>query len=160
MAIKIPALQKIADDITTKKFIFKDLHLDIKMQEIFEKTLQKKVQSNDIQVDINERAIKNSLRNLLTTKPGQRFLFPEYGVELEEFLFEAITQENGQLIGEKIVTAIKQYEPRIRVQTCQVVASPDENQYDITIIISMPAFSSTVSINTLLNTKTQSFSFV
>lgn len=159
MPIKIPNLQKIAKEFSVKEFVYKDLHLDLKTQEVFEKTLQKKIRNNDIDVDYDHQAIKNSLQNLFNTRPGQRFLFPEYGLELEVFLFDIITQQNGQLIGEKLVQTVKLYEPRITVKACHVEAKPDDNEYDITLIVTVPIFNTSLSINTALNTKTQSFIF-
>jgi len=113
-----------------------------------------------VRVDYDESAIRNSLKNLFNTKPGQRFLFPLYGLDLNQFLFEAVTEENGQSIGEKIVTSIEKYEPRVTLIKCNVVAKPDDNEYDITIIVSIPIFNTTASINTTLDIKTQSFIFV
>ena len=64
------------------------------------------------------------------------------------------------MIGEKIVTSIENYEPRVSVLECNVIAKPDDNEYDITIVVKIPIFNSTASINTLLDIKTQSFVFV
>ena len=47
MPIKIPNLQKIAKEFSVKEFVYKDLHLDLKIQEVFEKTLQRKIQNNE-----------------------------------------------------------------------------------------------------------------
>jgi phage baseplate assembly protein W len=160
MAIKIANLEQIADQFKRKDFVFKDLQLDFKKSGSFSAALQRKIEGNDIEVDYDERAIKNSLKNLFNTRPGQRFLFPLYGLDLYQYLFEAITEENGQLIGEKIVTSIENFEPRVRIQQCNVVAKPDDNEYEITIIVSIPVFNTTASINTILDAKTQTFVFL
>ena len=160
MAIKISNLEAISKQYEQKTHIFKDLHLDFEKSFEFNTTLNKRIEGNDIRVDFDEMAIRNSLINLFNTKPGQRFLFPLYGLDLNQFLFEAVSEENGQIIGEKIVTSIEKYEPRVRLQRCNVVAMPDDNQYDITIIISIPILNTTSSINTVLDTKTQSFIFL
>jgi phage baseplate assembly protein W len=160
MAIKIANLEQIADQFKQKNHAFKDLHLDFGKTTQYNSTLKQRVEGNDIAVDYDENAIRNSLRNLFNTRPGQRFLFPLYGLDLYQYLFEAVSKENGQIIGERIVTSIENFEPRVRVQKCNVVAMPDDNQYDVTIIIQIPLFNTIQSINTTLDVKTQSFIFV
>ena len=160
MAIKIANLEKISQRLVKKDYLFKDLHLDFTAAGNFDSALQRKITGNDIKVSYDESAIRNSLKNLFNTKPGQRFLFPRYGLDLNQFLFEAITADNAKIIGEAIVTAIEKYEPRVRVASVDIIPMYDDNQYDITLIISMPAFNTTASINSILDTKTQTFIFV
>lgn len=160
MAIKISNLETISKQFEQKSHVYKDFHLDFEKSFEFNSTLNTRIDGNDIRVDYDETAIKNSLRNLFNTKPGQRFLFPLYGLDLNQYIFEAVTEENGQLIGEKIVTSIEKYEPRVRLLRCDIVAMPDDNQYDITIMVSIPIFNTTSSINTILDVKTQSFVFL
>lgn len=160
MAIKISNLEAISKQFEQKTHVYKDLHLDFEKSFEFNTTLNKRIEGNDVRVDYDEAAIRNSLLNLFNTKPGQRFLFPLYGLDLNQFLFEAVSEENGQIIGEKIVTSIEKYEPRVRLQRCSVVAMPDDNQYDITIMITIPILNTTTSINTTLDVKTQSFIYL
>lgn len=160
MAIKISNLETISKQFDQKSHVYKDFHLDFEKSFEFNSALNTRIDGNDLRVDYDESAIRNSLRNLFNTKPGQRFLFPLYGLDLNQYIFEAVTEENGQLIGEKIVTSIEKYEPRVRLLQCDVVAMPDDNQYDITIMVSIPIFNTTSSINTILDVKTQSFVFL
>lgn len=159
MAIKISNLQQISDQYQQQRYRYKDIHLDYKSSEVFSNTLNKPLEGNDIKVDYDENAIKNSLRNLFNTKPGQRFLFPLYGLDLNQYLFEIVSERCGQLIGERIVTAIQNFEPRVTVRRCDVTAMPDDNQYDITVIVSMPEFNTSVSLNSQLDVRTQTFIF-
>jgi phage baseplate assembly protein W len=159
VAIKIGKLEKIVERYSRKEYAYKDLHLDFAKSGNFDSVLQKRINENDIEVDYDSNAIKNSLRNLFTTRPGQRFLFPEYGLSLDRYLFEAITDENAQTIGETIVRSVELYEPRVTMEKCTVIPKPDDNEYDITIIIGIPLFNTTATINSLLNTKTQTFVF-
>ena len=160
MAIKIANLEQIADQFKQKQFAFKDLHLDLEKTSIYNPVLRTRIDGNDVNVDFDESAIRNSLKNLFNTRPGQRFLFPLYGLDLYQYLFETVSQENGQLIGERIVTSVENFEPRVRVQNCNVVAKPDDNEYEITLIVSIPIFNTVASINTILDTKNQTFIFV
>ena len=160
MAIKITNLEQISEQYKQKAYYYKDLHLDFEKSSTFSTTLNRKVEGNDIRVDFDESAIRNSLKNLFNTRPGQRFLFPLYGLDLNQYLFEAVSEMNGQVIGEHIVRSIQNFEPRVTLQRCNVVAMPDDNQYDITIIVEIPILNTVASINTVLDVKNESFIFV
>lgn len=160
MAIKIPALERIKKTIVDQTYFFKDLHLDFEKDSNFDFSFNNKTETSDIKVSYDEVAIKNSIKNIFNTKPGQRFLFPLFGLDLYQFLFEAVNESNGQIIGETIIKAIEEYEPRIYVNTCLVQADEDNNKYEITLVIEMPDLKKTIEINTDLDLKTQSFIFI
>lgn len=160
MAIKISNLEQISQRYAQQAYAYKDLHLDFEKSGEYNTALQQKIDGNDIKVDYDESAVLNSLKNLLNTRPGQRFLFPLYGLDLNQYLFEAVTEDNGLIIGERIVAGIDNFEPRVNLRQCDVIAMPDDNQYDITIIVDIPIFNTSSSINTTLDTKTQTFIFV
>lgn len=63
----------------------------------------------------NEEDIKSSLHILLTTRLGERVMFPEYGCNLEELLFESLNRTLITYIIDLIKTAILYHEPRIDV---------------------------------------------
>jgi phage baseplate assembly protein W len=161
VAIKLSNLQQLARQYGNDlPFVYQDLHLDFEVDSRYDTTLGYKIQRNDIGVDYDEDAINNSLRNLLTTKPGQRFLFPLYGLDLTQFLFEPITSFNAQLIGDLIVYCIDNFESRVSLLNVGVVPDTDNNIYNITIIVEIPIFNTTTTINSILDTKTQSFVFL
>lgn len=160
VAIVITNLEKISNTLNTEnKRIFKDLHLDFERAGTYNTLLQQKVYTNDIKIDYDEAAIRNSIINLFSTRPGQRFLFPRYGMSLDKYLFEPVTRENAETIGEDINRAVEQYEPRTNVIKCIVLPKPEDNEYDITLVLSVPMFNSSTSINTILDIKAQTFKF-
>lgn len=63
----------------------------------------------------NEEDIKSSLHILLTTRLGERVMFPEYGCNLEELLFESLNRTLITYTVDLIKTAILYHEPRIDV---------------------------------------------
>lgn len=63
----------------------------------------------------DEEDIKNSLQILLTTQLGERVMFPDYGCNLDELLFEGLNRTLITYVVELIKTAILYYEPRIDV---------------------------------------------
>ena len=161
MAIKLTSLEQIAQQYTSNKpSVYTDLHLDFATSDIYNTSLGYAIKGNDLKVSYDENAIKNSLKNLFNTKPGQRFLFPLYGLDLNQFLFEAITPINAQLIGEKIVSSIDKFETRVSVVNVNVVSDPENNMYDITIVVQIPIFNTVTTLNTTLDAKTQTFVYI
>lgn len=112
--------------------VYTDLHLDIVLSKSIGSGLDP-VETNDILVDHDYEAIKNSLRNIFTTKRGQKILNPNFGFSLEQYLFSPITDVNARAIGSAILDGITKYENRISVSNINITANPDENLYYIAI---------------------------
>ena len=160
MAIRIQNLDTIAKQFETKTHTYQDLHLDFAKSGTFNPTLNRKIDGNDLQVDFDESAIKNSLRNLFNTRPGQRFLFPLFGLDLYQFVFEPITDDNARSIGELIVSSVKKYEPRVNLLECNITPYPDDSLYDISLVVQVPTFTTTLTLNSSLDIKNQTFIFL
>lgn len=82
----------------------------------------------------DEADIEASLKILLGTALGERFLNPKYGLNLQEMLFEPISTTNKTLWQDRIKTTILIYEPRINLLSLELDTS---TQYEgkISIII-------------------------
>jgi uncharacterized protein len=65
----------------------------------------------------DEEDIKSSLEILLTTRPGERVMRPDYGCNLDELVFEPLTTTFKTYMKDLISTAILYYEPRIEVNS-------------------------------------------
>ena len=61
--------------------------------------------------------INSSLEILLTTRPGERVMRPDYGCNLDELVFEPLTTTFKTYIKDLVSTAILYYEPRIEVNS-------------------------------------------
>lgn len=155
MALRISNLEQIAEKYSKKQYVFKDLHLDFGSASNFNRFEEKTLNGNDVQVDYDLAAIFNSLRNIFNTKPGQRFLFPLYGLDLTQFLFEPITMENGRSIGERIGRSIDQFEKRVELLECNVTPNEEDNTYEITINIKVPIYDTVATMSALLDKKAQ-----
>lgn len=160
MAIKLSNLEKISEQIQIQQYLFSDLHLDITTTDVYSPSTKSYTSGNDIAVDYDINAIINSLKNLFNTKPGQRFLFPTYGLDLEYFLFEPVTDINAEAIGAKITNIIQTYEPRVTLNQVFIEPDPDNMSYTINISINIPIFNTQVSLDLELDTKQQSLSFI
>ncbi|WP_340065865.1 GPW/gp25 family protein [Ascidiimonas aurantiaca] len=61
----------------------------------------------------NEEDIRQSLEILLSTSLGERTMLPEYGCDLQSYLFDTISNSKVHFLKELVRTAIINYEPRI-----------------------------------------------
>jgi len=104
-------------------YTYTDIHLDIKEQQ-YKKSGNFIQNGKDIQVSYDELAIKNSLINIFNTVPGERFLVPEFGSNLKQYLFEPVTKFTADRIGNHIFNAVKKWEPRVLVDYINVVGKP------------------------------------
>jgi phage baseplate assembly protein W len=67
--------------------------------------------------------IRESIRIILTTEPGERLMLPAFGAGLQRFLFEPNTVTTHRRIEEAVVQSLDRWEPRIEVN--EVSVQPD-----------------------------------
>jgi hypothetical protein len=87
--------------------------------------------TRDLRKKTKETAIKQSVRNLLLTSPGERLFNPGWGCNLRGFLFEPISEVSAIEIKEMVNLSLLNYEPRIEVIDILVVPMIDRDGYDI-----------------------------
>ena len=87
----------------TSLIFYKDLPLDFTAHPV----------TGDVRAIKNEVAIKNSLRNLLSTKKGSKPFFPQYGTNLQNHLFNNINAFTKRSIQKEIQDATRLFEPRV-----------------------------------------------
>lgn len=68
----------------------------------------------------DEDDIRASLAILLGTAAGERFLNPEYGLDLHEMLFEPLSTTMKTFLQDRVKTAILIYEPRINLLSLEL----------------------------------------
>jgi phage baseplate assembly protein W len=164
MAIKIKSLETIANTYTEQlatnkqQYIYSDLTLDISLAlATTQPGYPNVITTNDVAVSHDYQAIANSLTNLFNTTPGQRFLFPDYGLDLRQFLFTPITEFNARNLGNTLLRGITKYEPRVNVININVQTVPDASQYNITLILGFPTLNTKQTVNYKLDLKNQTF---
>lgn len=99
---------------------------------------------SDIKTDFDEHAIANSLRNLFSTRPKQRLLDPEYGLDITQFLFENVNEFTARLIARKINQGIRKYEPRVTINFIDIIVEEEQNRYNISINLNIPSINKDV----------------
>jgi phage baseplate assembly protein W len=82
----------------------------------------------------DEDDIRSSLEILLSTRPGERVMRPDYGCNLDELVFEPLTTTFKTYIKDLITTAILFYEPRIDVNKIEL---DDTGEVEGRILISI-----------------------
>lgn len=69
--------------------------------------------------------VRESLRIILLTEPGERVMRPEFGCGLRRLLFEPNTPATRRMIQEEIRLAVTRWEPRVRLEGVDVTDTPD-----------------------------------
>jgi hypothetical protein len=70
--------------------------------------------------------VRECIRVILLTEPGERIMRPGFGGGLKRFLFQPNTAATHRLIEETIRGALGRWEPRIELLSVEVVADPDD----------------------------------
>jgi phage baseplate assembly protein W len=87
----------------------------------------------DLIVTKNETAIARSVRNLILTKPGERFFNQNLGSGVSGVLFENMDQISASVIKDEIENTINNYEPRVELIDVNVEPNYDDNEFNVTI---------------------------
>ena len=92
----------------------------------FNKTLK------DIELVQGYVDVQQSLEIILSTRPGERVLQPDFGADLDQMLFETLDLSNLTFMEETIRIALIRHEPRIDVNS--VLANLDDNNFGRVLI--------------------------
>jgi hypothetical protein len=133
---------------------YTDLHLDLKMSVAIGTKLKSGV-SNDIKVSFDEEAIANSIFNCINTRPNEKVLDPNFGMNLDQFLFEPLSEPNGEYMGRYILNRLSSSEPRINITRVLVNVIFDENIYRVSIFYEIPSLNRETSTDIVLKSNVQ-----
>jgi len=95
----------------------------------------------DVSRHFNEKAIINSLKNLVSTNFYERPFQPELGSDIRSLLFEPVDSVFGAALERRLTDLINNYEPRVGIESIVAIPAPDENGYKVTLtffIINLP----------------------
>lgn len=70
--------------------------------------------------------VRDGLRVVLLTEPGERLMLPDFGARLRGFLFAPNTPATHRLVQEEIERALRRWEPRIALRDVTVEADPSD----------------------------------
>lgn len=84
--------------------------------------------------------VRDAIRIILATEPGERVMLPSFGAGLGRLLFEPNTPATHRLVEERVRQALTRWEPRIRLDTIHVAADPVERQQaNVTVVYTLLA---------------------
>ena len=87
-------------------------------------------------------AILQGVRNLIRTRPGERPNLPNYGVALDDSLWELMDDLTALEIYNEVIGKLKLYEPRVTLNTVEsyVSSNPDKNTFSIQLVVEVTGF--------------------
>lgn len=106
--------------------------------------------TNQLSIKKDDEAIKQSIKNLVLTRPGSRLFHPEIGCGIYSLLFEPASFTVKKLMEDIIKETLAIYEPRIEVITVNV-SFPIPNEVAISIKYLIVNTTSPITINILVD---------
>ena len=89
--------------------------------------------TDDVNVVKNDNAIKQSIKNLILTTPGEKPFQPLIGSNVYTLLFEPLDPFVADQIQEEVINTINQYEPRVALTEVSVQPIWDDNAIGIDV---------------------------
>ncbi len=154
MAITLNSLKPTPDVVNALKqgYLYKDVNLDLQYGYTTNNELFSTSEKKDLTPLYDVASVINSLKNILTTSPGEKILNPEFGLDLRDYLFEAVTKAKGYFIGRQIANNLPTQDSRVEVNFVEVIISPDDQEYTINLDIGIPSLNiSSITLNGVLN---------
>ena len=89
--------------------------------------------TSDLIATKNETAIARSVRNLVLTRPGEKFFNPNLGSRVYETLFDNIDDISASIVEDDIRDTIDNYEPRVKLVSVKATPDYQGNAFDVVI---------------------------
>ena len=89
--------------------------------------------SSDLIATKNETAIARSVRNLVLTRPGERFFNPNLGSRVYESLFDNVDDISASIVEDDIRDTVDNYEPRVKLVSVKATPDYQGNAFDVVI---------------------------
>lgn len=132
-------LSESREEILHSGYKWADLKLDLTLGDIITNFPVDQASVNiDAQNLVDTEAVKQAVKNIFNTIPGQKLLNPYLGLDLKRFLFSPITEETGREIAHTIVKGLVEQEPRISVKNIKVEGIISEETYYVSFVIIFP----------------------
>ena len=106
--------------------------------------------TKDVGMRYDESAIKQSIRNLILTKPYERPFRSYLSSPVMTLMFENITPMTTSLLKRTITDTITNHEPRVDVLNVEVSYTPDQNAVHANVEFRIKNTQTPLSVNLLL----------
>ncbi len=97
----------------------------------FDFVFKKHPVTKDVPVKRDVEAVKQSVRNILLTRRGEKFFDPDFGGSLTEFLFELFDPIVEAEMEERIINTLRNYEPRVKVLSVDITDLSHRNALNL-----------------------------
>ena len=81
-----------------------------------------------------EKEVRANLMHLLLTRKGSRFLLPDFGTRLYEYIFDQNDIISHNNIEEEIREGVKKYIPNLDINSIKVMSAEDDPEQMITSV--------------------------
>ena len=125
------ALKKIGGSDLKKSRSFKDFSVNFARNPF----------TDDLSVVHNDNSIKQAVKNIILTSPGEKPFQPLVGSSVNRLLFEPLDAFTADTIAEEIRTTINQYEPRVKLTNVEVTPIKEGNKLTVSLeykIVGLP----------------------
>lgn len=114
----------IKTPVSKKQNLYSDLKKDLTISPI----------SKDLALLKDEDSVKESIKNLVLTDPGERLMQPFIGGGIRGLLFENLTPGTLKLIESRVKTTINTYEPRAEIVSVTASAKDNDNTVNVVVV--------------------------
>lgn len=87
----------------------------------------------DVLVHKGKKVLRQSIKMILATTPGERVMNPLFGSNLKYYLFEPMTEDVAEDMEDAITDDITRFEPRVEVVEVSVNGFLMDNKYEISV---------------------------
>ena len=125
------ALKKIGGSDLKKSKSFKDFSVNFARNPF----------TDDLSIVNNDNSIKQAVKNIILTSPGEKPFQPLVGSSVSRLLFEPLDAFTADAIAEEIRTTINQYEPRVALTKVEVTPIFEGNKLNVSLeyrIVGLP----------------------
>lgn len=125
---------------TARKKVYKDLDLSFSASDVgavFKKT--------------ETAAVKQAIKTLLNTNRFEKPFQPDFGVDLQRYLFELADDDTGGEVIQQIKNTIETYEPRAIVRSIDVGVQEDINAINILLTFNVRNTDQIVTLETTIS---------
>lgn len=89
--------------------------------------------TKDIRLSYDDQSVIRSVKHLVSTNHFERPFNSHIGSNVRKMLFEPVSPLTANHLQREVSDVIKNFEPRVKLQTVIVNVSPDSNAYEVSV---------------------------
>lgn len=123
----------------------------IKLYKDIDLSFAKQPNVGDIYKKSDAAAVKQAMRNLISTNHFEKPFEPDFGADIRALLFELADDFTSYEIKENIRNAAYIYEPRAEILDIEATVRPDNNSVAVSVTFKVINSLETITISTVVN---------